>query len=162
MEPTCNLVRSPCVSGAVRPFPNVSVANGFHNGLFASQNERTRICSLPDSWLLYVPDDLQAYCNRPLLLLKALYGYAYSGKFLYEEQAEFFTAFGLRQTMVPALWVKHTQEGILLVLHYSDDVLAAGTPKRLHDEFITALRTHFQIEQSERANWYLQSRVRSV
>jgi hypothetical protein len=41
----------------------------------------------PDSWLPYVPDDLQAYCNRPLLLLKALYGYTYSGKFLYEEQS---------------------------------------------------------------------------
>jgi hypothetical protein len=114
-----------------------------------------------DSCLPYVPNDLQAYCNHPLLLLKALYGYTYSGKFLYEEQAEFFTAFGLRQTMVPALWVKHTQEGILLVLHYSDDVLAAGTPKRLHDEFITALQTHFQIEHLEHANWYLQSHIQS-
>jgi hypothetical protein len=39
---------------------------------------------------------LKPYCGVPLLLMKALYGYTFSGKFLYEEQEEFLISFGMK------------------------------------------------------------------
>jgi hypothetical protein len=63
--------------------------------------------------------------------------------------------------VIPALWVRHFDHGgILMVLHYSDDLLAAGFPSIHHHAFITALKNRFAIEHHERASWYLQSRIR--
>jgi hypothetical protein len=36
----------------------------------------------PEFWHKLLPEDLQPYAGTPLLLLKALYGYRHSGKFL--------------------------------------------------------------------------------
>ena len=69
---------------------------------------------LPDYWAAHMPDDLKDYCGVPLLLLKALYGYAFSGKFLYEEQEEFLIDFGMRPSPMPAIWrVSIPRGGIL-------------------------------------------------
>jgi hypothetical protein len=44
----------------------------------------------PSDWSELLPDHLKSYGGVPLRLRKALYGYTYSGKFLFEEQADFF------------------------------------------------------------------------
>jgi hypothetical protein len=51
--------------------------------------------SFPTFWAEHLPAYLRDWCGKPLLLLKALYRYTYSRKFLFEEQADFFTEFGL-------------------------------------------------------------------
>jgi Reverse transcriptase (RNA-dependent DNA polymerase) len=115
----------------------------------------------PAYWADVLPNDLKPYCGTDLLLKKALYGYTYSGKFLFEEQADFFRSFGLRQTVIPALWVQHFDGGgVLMVLHYSDDLLAASYPTHHHHAFIIALQKKFIVEHSNQASWYLQSRIR--
>jgi Reverse transcriptase (RNA-dependent DNA polymerase) len=128
--------------------------------LQVSMKERVFV-KFPAYWADHVPERLKKYCGVDLLLKKALYGYTYSGKFLFEEQADFFRSVGLRQTVIPALWVQHFDHGgILMVLHYSDDLLAAGFPSHHHHAFISALRKRFTIEHQDRASWYLQSRIR--
>jgi Reverse transcriptase (RNA-dependent DNA polymerase) len=127
--------------------------------LQVSMKERV-FAKFPAYWADHVPEHLKKYCGVDLLLKKALYGYTYSGKFLFEEQADFFRSVGLRQTVIPALWVQHFDHGgILMVLHYSDDLLAAGFPSHHHHAFISALRKRFTIEHQDRASWYLQSRI---
>jgi hypothetical protein len=104
---------------------------------------------------------LKPYCGTPLQLIKALYGYTYSGLFLFEEQTAFFVSYGLRQTLMPALWIKHTKDGgILLVLHHSEDLLAASSPKSLQIDFIAELKKKFSIEHQEQVDWYLRARLR--
>jgi len=59
---------------------------------------------------------LKDYCGVPLLLLKALYGYTFSGKFLYGEQEEFLIDFGMQPSPMPAIWrMSIPGGGILLV-----------------------------------------------
>jgi hypothetical protein len=115
----------------------------------------------PAPWAEHLPEHLQEWCGVPLLLKKALYGYTYSGKFLFEEQAEFFKQQGLRQTAMPALWVRHFEpDGILMVLHHSDDLLAASYPDIHHHNFIEELKKRFSVEHQPIADWYLQARIR--
>lgn len=70
-------------------------------GMFPSQSDlvmayipvkmRERVfVKFPALWAKVLPERFQPYVNRPLPMLKALYGFNYSGKFLFEEQAEFF------------------------------------------------------------------------
>ena len=95
-----------------------------------------------------MPDDLKPYCGVPLLLMKALYGYTFSGKFLYEEQEEFLVSFGMQLTSMPALWRMHLPGGgVLMVLQYSDDFLIASTDAIIKNKFNTALST--RLDQSE-------------
>ena len=86
-----------------------------------------------------LPESLHHWVGRPLLLLKALYGYTYSGKFLYEEQAEFvintlgFTKF----QSAPALYFKRLpNNGLALLLQYSDDILIAATDPQQRQLYI--------------------------
>lgn len=44
---------------------------------------------LPDFWKYLLPKEYHRCIDHPLCLLKALYDYTFSGKFLYEEQADF-------------------------------------------------------------------------
>ena len=115
----------------------------------------------PAFWKDYVPDELKSYIGRPLLLLKALYGYTFSGKLLWEDQAEFLTLQGLRPCHgMPALWLKHLpNNGIHLVLQYSDDFLSGATDSEYHANFKEALKLRFNIEWQPRADWYLQARI---
>ena len=62
---------------------------------------------LPSYWMAHMPDDLKPYCGVPLQLMKALYGYTFSGKLLDEEQEKFLISFGMRSTPMPALWRMH-------------------------------------------------------
>jgi hypothetical protein len=116
---------------------------------------------MPDHWKQLLPIELHKWCGRPLLLLKALYGYTYSGKLLYEEQAEFLEKYGMRQTVMVALWKKTLpNEKMLLVLQYSDDFLAACDDPACLEEFKAAISTRFDVEVKPNADWYLQARIR--
>jgi hypothetical protein len=116
---------------------------------------------MPEHWKQLLPEELHKWIGRPLLLLKALYGYTYSGKLLYEEQAEFLEKYGMRHTAIIALWKKSLPNGkILLVLQYSDDFLAACDDPQSLEDFKTAIGKRFDIEIKPRADWYLQARIR--
>ena len=52
--------------------------------LQANMQERVFIL-FPDEWKKYVPEHLHKWLGRPVKLLKALYGFNYSGKFLYQD-----------------------------------------------------------------------------
>jgi hypothetical protein len=123
---------------------------------------KTRVLvELPIAWAEFLPEDLKDWCGRPLLLLKALYGYTYSGKFLYEDQADFLKEYGMRQTSIVALWVKHLPENkLLLVLQYSDDFLAASNDTKELAKFKATIAKRFDVEIKPKADWYLQSRIR--
>jgi len=123
---------------------------------------RERVFALiPDHWKELLPEELHSWCGWPLLMLKALYGYTFSGKFLYEEQADFLQSQGFRETMIVALWKKTFEDGsIILVLQYSDDFLAAGTATKHMEDFKKALSERFDVNISPRADWYLQARIR--
>jgi len=108
-----------------------------------------------------MPDDLKPYCSLPLLLMKALYRYTFSGKFLCEEQEEFLISFGMQSTPMPALWRMHLPgSGVLMVLQYSDNFLIASTAATIKNKFKTALSTRFEIEWKPHADWFLQARIR--
>jgi hypothetical protein len=116
---------------------------------------------MPEHWKELLPIELHKWIGRPLLLLKALYGYTFSGKLLYEEQAEFLEKYGMRHTAIIALWKKSLPNGkILLVLQYSDDFLAACDDSQGLEDFKTAIGKRFDIEIKPRADWYLQARIR--
>jgi hypothetical protein len=116
---------------------------------------------MPEHWKDLLPVELHKWIGQPLLLLKALYGYNFSGKLLYEEQAEFLEKYGMRHTTLIALWKKSLPNGkILLVLQYSGNFLAACDNSQGLEDFKTAIGKCFNIEIKARADWYLQARLR--
>jgi hypothetical protein len=127
--------------------------------LQANMRERVFV-QFPEPWKQYLPEHLWKYIGRPLLLKKALYGYNYSGKFLYQDQADFLREHGMQESGLPGLWFRRGNDGsLLLFLHYSDDILVAGTSDRELRAFIDALGKRFDIEAKPRADWYLQTRI---
>jgi hypothetical protein len=127
--------------------------------LQARMRERVFVI-MPEGWKKYLPEDLHKWIGRPLLLLKALYGYTFSGKFLYEEIAEFLTSQGLEETSLPGLWFKRLDDNRLhLFLVYSDDMLSACNDTRYHQKFQSAFKSRFNCEIKPRADWYLQTRI---
>ena len=127
--------------------------------LQADMRERVFI-KFPEAWSQFLPEHLHKWMGRPLRLVKALYGYNYSGKFLYLDLSEFLTNQGLVETALPGLWVKHFEGGgVLLFLHYSDDIMSACTDDREHTEFLSKLADKFDVETKPRADWYLQCRL---
>ena len=127
--------------------------------LQANMRERVFI-RFQENFKQYLPEHLHKWIGRPLLLLKALYGYNYSGKFLYQDQAEFLESQGFEQSGLPGLWIKHLEEGeIMLFLHYVDDILFSSTDEIAKTEFLAAMKARFDIEVKPRADWYLQTRV---
>jgi hypothetical protein len=61
-----------------------------------------------------------------------------------------------------ALWIKYFAPGeFVIILHYSDDVLAAGFPDVHHHNFIAGLKQCFSVSHKARADFYLQARIRS-
>ena len=127
--------------------------------LQANMRERVFII-FPEAWKQFLPEHVHKYIGRPVLLLKALYGYNYSGKFLYQDQADFLMSQGLEQTGLPGLWVKFYPDGSkFMFLHYSDDIMCAGTNDKYTQEFMTAIKEKFDVEVKPRADWYLQTRI---
>ena len=117
---------------------------------------------MPAYWAQLLPASLHHWIGRPLLLLKALYGYTYSGKFLYDEQAEFLsTTLGFTKCKcAPALWYKNLPDnGLSLALQYSDDILMASTNPAARSLFVSEMTKRFDIEHTPRATWYLQAQV---
>ena len=100
----------------------------------------------PEYWKKYLPEHIHKWIGRPLLLLKALYGYNYSGKFLYQDQAEFLVEQGMVQIM-PGFWIKHLpNDKIHMFLHYVDDILSASNDDQYHNDFIVCLQARFEAE----------------
>ena len=65
--------------------------------LQAKMREQVSAC-FPESRKKYLPKHLHKCIGRPLILLKALHGYNYSGKFLCQQQAEFLDDKGFTKT----------------------------------------------------------------
>ena len=88
-----------------------------------AMHEERVLVKFPAFWKYYVPDELKPHIGVPLLLLKALYGYRFSRKFLWEDQADFLILQGLCAVHgMPALWIHHLpKQGIQWVRQYSDD-----------------------------------------
>ena len=100
------------------------------------------------------------YCGRPLLLLKALYGYTYSGKRLYENQESFMMKQGFTQSILLGLWYKHLpNNGLFLVLIFADDQLIATTDAKALIEYKAQLEQNFEIQWHPHANWFLKARI---
>jgi hypothetical protein len=114
----------------------------------------------PAFWADVLPEEFAKYCGVPLELLKALYGYTYSGKRLYEEQEDFLLEQKFIQSPLHGLWYKRLpSDGIMLVLLFADDQMSASTcAKALHD-YRTALCTRFEVEWHPVAHWYLQALI---
>ena len=114
----------------------------------------------PAFWAEYLPEELAKFCGIPLELLKALYGYTYSGKRLYEAQEDFLKEQGFEQSPLLGLWYKRlSNDGIFLILVFADDALYACTDSKLLHDFQQALMTRFEVEWRPRADWYLQARI---
>jgi Reverse transcriptase (RNA-dependent DNA polymerase) len=115
----------------------------------------------PVLWRKFLPTDLHHFVDVPLLLNKALYGYTYSGKLLYDEQADFMRSQGFRPVeLSPAIWIKELDDnGLVIILQYSDNFLVASTCRQAKSQFRTAISKRFDVEWKERADWYLQARI---
>jgi Reverse transcriptase (RNA-dependent DNA polymerase) len=114
----------------------------------------------PLFWKDHLPEDLAMYCGVPLELLRALYGYTYSGKRLYEEQEKFLKEQGFEQGPMLGIWVKRLPaNGIFLLLLFADDLLSASTSKEELYKFRIALSEKFEISWKPVADWYLQARI---
>jgi hypothetical protein len=115
----------------------------------------------PPGFAPFVPENIRQYFGPTLLLKKALYGYQHSGKFLWEDQSEFLETQGLTSlTGMPSLWINHLpNQGIHIVLQYSDDFLSACTNEEHHNNFKKTMESRFDIEWQPRADWYLQARI---
>jgi hypothetical protein len=155
--PSLQLYLAMCAKFGIFPSQADSVM-AYHQ---VNMKERVFV-QLPSNWTAaHMPDDLKPNCSVPLFLMKVLYGYTFSGKFLYEEQEEFLISFGMQSTPMPTLWRMHLPgSGILMVLQYSDDFLITSTDAIIKDKFKTALSTHFEMEWKPQADWFLQARIR--
>ena len=126
--------------------------------LQAEMKERVFVI-FPEHWKKYLPEHLHKWIGRPLLLLRALYGYNYSGKFLYQDQASFLDKQGFKQA-APGYWVKKLTLGrTIRFLHYVDDILVDSQDNAALDDFIQKLGERFDIDCKPRADWYLQTRI---
>ena len=127
--------------------------------LQAQMRERVFV-KFPESWKPFLPEHIHKFIGRPVLLKKALYGYNYSGKFLYQDQAEFLESQHMQQSGLPGFWFRRDKDGsLLLFLHYSDDILLAGTNDRHVNGFLNKMKDRFDIEVKPTADWYLQTRI---
>ena len=128
--------------------------------LQAHMRDHVFILNLPEYWKQLLPDKYHKYIGCPLHLIKALYGYTFSGKFLYEERAEFLRDQGFaRIQAMPALWIKRFPNGEIMLFQYSDDFVYVGTNTAATLDFVTALKACFEVEVTPRATWYLQARI---
>ena len=122
--------------------------------------EKKVFIKFPIFWADYLPEEYAKYCGVALEMLKALYGYKFCGKRLYEEQEDFLTDQNFKQAPMPGLWFKYlTDNGIFLVLIFADDQLSASTSSKAHHEYKTALCERFEVEWHPIADWYLQARI---
>ena len=124
---------------------------------------RSRVfVKVPELWKELLPEDLHHWCGRAVRLDKALYGYTFSGKFLYEDQSEFFeNECGLRTTPFPGLWTKLVgDDKMLQLLQYSDDMIAASNCLESLADFAAKIQARFNVEVKPIADWFLQARIR--
>ena len=127
--------------------------------LQADMRERVFV-EFPDAWKNFLPEHLWKWIGRPLKLRKALYGYNYSGKFLYQDQAEFLESEGFLPSGLPGLWYKrYPGDRLIMFLHYVDDILIASNDPQVQAFFIESLKGRFDIEVKPSADWYLQTHL---
>jgi hypothetical protein len=102
----------------------------------------------PIHWKYHLPCEYHHYIDVLLLLNKAIYVYIYSGKVLFEEQAEFLESLGFRSIQAsPVIWVKNiTNYGIIIILQYSDYFLVESMSAKEKAELRAAISRRFSIE----------------
>ena len=126
--------------------------------LQADMRERVFI-KFPESWKRYLPEHLHKWMGRAVLLKKALYGYNYSGKFLYQDQSEFLEREGFEEVAL-GYWIKRLPgDKTIEYLHYVDDILSTSDNEVEHQKFLARLAERFDVDIKPRADWYLQTRI---
>jgi len=91
-----------------------------------------------------------------LELLKALHGWSGSGQQLWQALAQFFVSCGLEQSVIVGLWFKRLpNQGLLVVLLCSDDLLTHCLDDAVHEDFRVQFARNFQ----PNASWFLASRL---
>jgi hypothetical protein len=95
------------------------------------------------------------------LLLKALYGLKQAGRAWYKKMAREFEEMGLIVSQADqSLFISNSTEGSLLVPVSTDDMVVAGSCRRIVDEFKAKLRMRFDITDGGEINWMLGFSIR--
>lgn len=127
--------------------------------LQSDMRERVSV-KFPESWSEYLPPRLKYWMGKPLLLKKALYGYNFSGKFLYMDIAEFLKKQGLEETSLPGLWVKHLEGTVLRFSSSITSTTFCQPAMTLYCKGHFYRHSHLaSIECKDTADWYLQTRI---
>ena len=98
-------------------------------GAFLQARMRSRVfITLPRVYGEIFPE-FKAYCGRPVLLVKAMYGMTLSGKYWYEEFKEWLVSIGFNICPTcPVLFTRIEADGTLLrLIVYIDDCLYFST-----------------------------------
>ena len=73
--------------------------------------------TLPEFWSKFVDPKYSDYFGKPVRMAKCLYGFFKSSLSLWEEEAALFKSFGLHPCeKAPALWYKHFDDGVVLLV----------------------------------------------
>ena len=111
---------------------------------FIQGKVRSRIFVFLDEIVREVCPEFSKFVGRPLLLERALYGLATSGKYQYEDLDEYLQLIGFRKSTIdPCLYSRITKTGILRLINYVDDTLYFGTTDESEEEFVKELRNRF-------------------
>ena len=123
---------------------------------FIQGKVRSRIFVFLDEIVGEVCPEFSKFVGRPLLLERALYGLATSGKYWYEDLDEYLQLIGFRKSTVdPCFYSRKTKAGILRLINYVDDTLYFGTTDESEEEFVKELRNRFNFNLLGTASWYL-------
>ena len=121
---------------------------------------RSRIFVYLDEIIGEVCPEFSKYVGRPLLLERALYGLATSGKYWYEELNEYLIYIGFKKSTVdPCYYSRTTNLGIVRMINYVDDTLYFGTTDEAEEEFVNDLKKRFKFNLMGKASWYLGMKI---
>ena len=130
-------------------------------GAFLQARMRSRVfITLPRVYGEIFPE-FKAYCGRPVLLVKAMYGMTLSGKYWYEEFKEWLVSIGFNICPTcPVLFTRIEADGTLLrLIVYIDDCLYFSTSDVSREKFQKQLVDRFNVELQGQAHWYLAARI---
>ena len=121
---------------------------------------RSRVFVYLDEIVGKICPEFSKYVGRPLLLERALYGLATSGKYWYEELNEYLLLIGFKKSTVdPCYYSRTTNLGIVRMINYVDDTLYFGTTDESEEEFVKQLKSRFKFNLLGKASWYLGMKI---
>ena len=130
-------------------------------GAFLQAKMRSRVfIKLPAIYGQLFPE-YAAYCGKPVMLLKAMYGMTLSGKYWYEEFRDWLVSVGFTQSSTcPVLFTRHEPDGSFLrIIFYIDDGLYFATSDGALERFKKELPERFNVVFQGTAHWYLSARI---